>query len=111
MAKNQRYTEAKHIALTATKDVKSGDPVRIGQFVGVAQIDAKKGQRVTVWLDGSYDLTVAEATTEGQLVNIKADGTLTTGAGTPFGIVIGGAAAGTAVEVAPLGKLQAAAGN
>lgn len=111
MALNQRYTEAKHIALTAPADIESGAPVQIGQFVGVAQTTATKGEKVTVWLDGSYDLTVDGAVTEGQLVNIKTDGTLTTGTGTPFGIaVVATAAAGTA-EIAPLGKLQAKQSN
>lgn len=113
MAKNQRYTHNHHIALTALKDVKSGDPVKIGQYVGVVKFDAKAGERVTVWLDGSYDVPVTGAVTEGQMVYIKAsDNTLTaTASGNfPFGVANTAkpAGAGTA-EVAPLGKLETTA--
>lgn len=107
MAGNQRYTHGKHIALTATKVIKSGDPVLIGGFAGVALINAAIGQKVTVWLDGSYDLTVTGAATEGAVVYITSAGALTmTAAGnTPFGLAINSKGTGSGVlEVAPLGK-------
>lgn len=112
MARNQRYTHNKHIALTADKAVESGAPVKIGQYVGVAQTKAAVGEKVTVWLDGSYDVTVTGATSEGAIVYIKTDNTLTTtttGA-FPFGVANAAktAAAGI-VEVAPFGKITATA--
>lgn len=107
MAKNQRYTNAQHIAVTAPRDVKSGDPVRVGSICGVAQIDAKSGEKVTVWLDGSYDLQVTGAlATEGLPVYITNAGALnTTATGNYlFGIALGTkAAAAGPVEVAPIG--------
>lgn len=112
MAKNQRYTHNRHIALTASAAITSGQPVKIGQYVGVAQTTAASGENVTVWLDGSYDVTVTGATSEGGIVYIKTDNTLTTtttGA-YPFGVANGDktAAAGV-VEVAPFGKITTTA--
>lgn len=110
MAKNQRYTHNKHIALTADNDYTSGQPVKIGAYAGVAKIDAKKGERVTIWLDGSYAIEVAGALTEGQVVYLAANGTLTATAGAnPWGISNVTKTAGTAVaEVAPLGRVAPA---
>jgi len=107
MAKNQRYTNALHISVTAPRDIASGDPVRVGNICGVAQIAAKSGEKVTIWLDGSWDLTVTGAlATEGLPVYITAAGALnTTATGNYlFGIALGTktAAAGP-VEVAPIG--------
>ncbi|GAA5229259.1 DUF2190 family protein [Arthrobacter cryoconiti] len=109
MATNQRYSHNKHIALTATKAVESGAPVKIGQYVGVAQTKAAIGEKVTIWLNGSYDVPVTGVTTEGAIVYIKAsDNSLSvTAAGSfPFGVAN---AAKTAtlgpVEVAPFGKI------
>lgn len=113
MAKNQRMPHGKHIALTATKAVESGAPVKIGQFVGVAQIKAAIGEDVTIWLDGSYDLTVTGALTEGQAVYIKeSDNTLTaTATGNfPFGVAVTAKGTGSGIaEVAPFGKITATA--
>lgn len=113
MAKNQRYTHGKHISLTATKAVESGAPVKIGQFVGVAQTKAAVGEKVTIWLDGSYDVTVVGALTEGQAVYIKeADNTLTaTATGNfPYGAAITAKATGSGIaEVAPFGKITTTA--
>lgn len=106
MATNQRYTNALHISVTAPYDVASGGAVRVGQINGVAQIAAKAGEPVTIWLDGSHDLTVTGAlVTEGLPVYITAAGVLnTTASATPFGIALGTkAAAAGPVEVAPLG--------
>lgn len=109
MAKNQRYTHNRHIALTALVDTVSGQPVKIGQYVGVAQTSAKAGEEVTIWLDGSYDVTVAGAVSEAGIVYIKAsDNTLTaTATGNfPFGVANAAKASGTGVvEVAPFGKI------
>lgn len=113
MAKNQRYTHNLHIAVTAPKAVKSGDPVIAGQYAGVAKFDAANGAPVTIWLDGSYMLPVDGAVTAYALVYMKADGTLTSTAtgNRAFGIANEAKAAAPVapVEVAPLGRLQTAA--
>lgn len=108
MAKNQRYTHNKHIALTADKAVESGAPVKIGQYVGVAQTKAAVGEKVTVWLDGSYDVPVTGTVAEGGIVYITGTNTLTaTAAGNfPFGVANAAKGTGTAaLEVAPFGKI------
>jgi predicted RecA/RadA family phage recombinase len=106
--KNQRYTHNKHIALTALADVTSGQPVKIGQYVGVTVTAAKAGEKVTVWLDGSYDVPVTGAVAEAGIVYIKGDNTLTaTATGNyPFGVANAAKGTGTApLEVAPFGKI------
>lgn len=112
MAKNQRYTHGNYISVTATKDVASGDAVKVGQIVGVAQIDAKTGDKVTVWLKGSYLLPVTGVTSEGSLVYIKeSDNSLsTTAAGSfPFGFALAAKTSALAdVEVVPFGSITAA---
>lgn len=108
MAKNQRYTHNDHIALTAPADIASGQPVKIGQYVGVAQTSAKAGERVTVWLNGSYTVPVTGAVAEAGPVYIKADSTLTaTATGNyPFGVANAAKGTGTAdLEVAPYGLI------
>lgn len=106
MAKNQRYTHNDHIALTADKDYASGDPVAIGAYRGVAQTTAKTGERVTVWLNGSYELEVTGALTEGQVVYLGSSGLTATAGDTAFGIAneAKGTGAGPA-EVAPFGMI------
>lgn len=110
MAKNQRYTHNKHISVTAPRDVKSGDPVIVGQYAGVAKHDAKSGERVTIWLDGSYNIPVEGAVTAYGLVYATAAGKLVASAtgNRAFGIAneSKAAAAEAPVEVAPLGRLQ-----
>lgn len=106
--KNQRYTENKHIALTAVAAVDPGAPVKIGQYVGVALNKAATGEKVTVWLDGSYDLPVTGVTTEGSQVYITPAGALvvTPTGNYPFGVANATKTAGLApVEVAPHGKI------
>ena len=108
MAKNQKYPENKHIALTADKPYKSGDPVAIGAYRGVALIDAEKDQRVTVWLDGSWEIDVDGALTEGQVVYLKSAGGLTATEGTNkvWGVSNQAKATGTGpAEVAPFGMV------
>lgn len=107
MAKNQRYPNALHITVPAPRDVKSGEPVQVGQISGVAQIDAKSGEKVTIWLDGSWDIEVNGAVANvGLPVYITSAGKLnTTAAGnTPWGIALGTKAAAAApLEVVPFG--------
>lgn len=109
MAMNQRYTHNRHIALTALVDVAAGQPVKIGQYVGVAQTAALAGEKVTIWLDGSYDVTVTGAiAAQGAIVYITgANALTTTRAGNfEFGVANGTKAAGSGVvEVAPFGKI------
>lgn len=108
MATNQRYTNALHISVTAPYDVASGAPVRVGSICGVAQIDAKAGEKVTIWLDGSWDVPVTGAiASEGLPVYITAAGALnvTATGNYRFGTALttkAGATIGT-VEVAPIG--------
>jgi predicted RecA/RadA family phage recombinase len=105
--KNQRYTNAKHIEVTFPYARVSGEPVRVGGICGVAVTDVANGARGTVWLDGSYDLTVTGAiASEGLPVYITSTGALnTTSTGNYlFGIALGTkAAAAGPVEVAPIG--------
>lgn len=110
MAKNQKYLENKHIALTADKDYTSGQPVAIGAYRGVALVDAKKDERLTVWLDGSWTIDVAGALTEGQVVYLNGNGALTATAGTTvWGVSNQAKAAGTGpAEVAPFGMIPPA---
>ena len=106
MAKNQRYENALHITVTAPYAVTSGSPVRVGSICGVALIDAAAGERVTIWLDGSWDLQVTGATSEGAPVYITSSGALnvTATGNYLFGIALGAkAAAAGPVEVAPIG--------
>lgn len=115
MAKNGRYPNALHIELTAPYDVASGAPVRVGSICGVAQIDAKAGERVTVWLDGSWEVDVTGAVaSEGLPIYITPAGALNVTATGNFlwGISLGTkAAAAGPLEVAPIGyTTQIAAG-
>ena len=104
MALNQRYTHNKHIALTAPADITSGDPVSIGCYRGVAQTIAKQGDRVTVWLTGSYVLPVTGAAKEGDPVYIKSGKLSTTAGGEFFGVSNGVKQTGEGdLEVAPAG--------
>lgn len=107
MAKNQLYPENKHIALTADKDYTSGQPVAIGAYRGVALIDAHEGDRVTVWTNGSWSIPVTGALTEGQVVYLAANGTLTATAGdTPWGVANEAKTSGAApAQVAPFGMI------
>lgn len=109
--KNQRYTENKHIAVVADKAYTSGQPVAIGQYRGVVVADAASGERVTIWLDGSYEIDVAGALTPGQAVYITSAGALTaTSTGnSPWGAANVAKATGTGpAEVAPLGQIPGA---
>lgn len=105
MALNQRYPRFEHITLTADRDVTSGDPVRIGQVAGVAQTTAQEGDKVTIWLNGSYTLEVTGALTEGQAVYLTGSNTLTATANDAFfGVAVRAKGSGAGdVEVAPAG--------
>lgn len=113
MAKNQRYTESRHIALPLPYDRQPGEAVRVGGFAGIALNGGKSGEVSTIWLDGSYDVTVTGATTPGATVYITAAGALnaTAAGNTAWGLALASktAAAGV-VEVAPLGRTVPVAG-
>ena len=88
------------------------DGKRIGAIAGVAQIDRQPDGKATVWLDGSHMIDVAGALTEGQVVYIKTDRTLTaTATGNyPFGVAVTAKGTGTGpAEVAPFGHNPAVA--
>lgn len=61
MAKNMRKPKALHITLAVPSYVKSGDPVAVGAFRGIAQTGRDKDGRATVWIDGSAEVTVTGA--------------------------------------------------
>lgn len=108
MAKNQRYTNAKHIELTFPYARLAGEPVRVGSICGIALNDTANGARGTVWLDGSWDVQVTGAVaTEGLPVYITAAGALnvTATGNYRFGTALSTKAGATigAVEVAPIG--------
>lgn len=61
MAKNMRLPEALHISLPVPAYVKSGDPVAVGAFRGVAQINREADGTATIWMNGSAELQVTGA--------------------------------------------------
>ncbi|MER2142187.1 MAG: DUF2190 family protein [Eubacteriales bacterium] len=107
MAKNMSLPKALHIELPVPSGVKSGDPVAVGAFRGVAQTDRDENGNATVWLDGSTVQTVTGAVASvGLPVYIKtADRTLSTTAtdSVLFGYALGTkAAAAGPLEIALL---------
>lgn len=112
MAKNQLYPENKHIAIVADQDYTSGQPVVIGAYAGVVLVDAVAGDKVTVWLNGSYKIEVDGELTVGQVVYL-ADGALTATDGeSPWGVAnVAKAAGNDPVEVAPFGMIVPVAGG
>lgn len=110
MATNQRYARGEYIALTADQAYASGDPVVIGPVAGVAKIDATEGEKVTIWLVGSYDFTVTGAAAEGDVVYLGGSGLTMTANSTPFGVALGSKGSGSGdLEVAPFGYVTPAA--
>ena len=111
--KNQKYTHADHIAVTTpTGGVNSGQPLRVGALAGVVVTTQAEGERVALWLDGSYEIDVTGALVEGQVVYIKADNTLTATAtgNNPFGTALAAKGTGTGpAHVAPYGNNPAVA--
>ncbi|KUG58975.1 DUF2190 family protein [Nesterenkonia jeotgali] len=110
MATNQRYARGEYIALTADKAYASGDPVVIGAVAGVAKIAAAEGEKVTIWLVGSYDFTVTGAAAQGEIVYLGGSGLTMTANSTPFGVALGSKGSGSGdLEVAPYGYVTPAA--
>lgn len=109
MATNQRYARGEYVALTADQAYSSGDPVVIGAIAGVAKIDAEAGDKVTVWLVGSYDFTVNGAANEGDVVYLGGSGLTLSANSTPFGVALSSKGSGSGVlEVAPFGYVTPA---
>ena len=61
MAKNLRLDDALHITLPVPSGVKSGEPVAVGAFRGLAIIDRDADGESTIWLNGSAEYTVTGA--------------------------------------------------
>jgi predicted RecA/RadA family phage recombinase len=83
MAKNHAASNALHISLPVPDGTLSGEPVKVGSFVGVAITDKGAGGNAatdaTVWRDGSWRLEVdGEVTAIGQPIYITETRTLTT---------------------------------
>lgn len=112
MALNQKYNHNLHVALPAPANIVSGQPVKIGGYTGVAQISAPAGERVTIWLDGSYMVPVTGVVAVGDQINIDDTGklVLASAGGTPWGVANGAKAdaAEAEVEVAPFGMVPVA---
>lgn len=85
MAKNEIFRDADHLSLPVPTGTVSGDPVKVGDLVGVAETDRATATNfgggnpdgnATVWLKGAHKLTVDGAITAvGQAVYYVGDGT------------------------------------
>lgn len=107
MAKNMSLPKALHIELPVPAYVKSGSPVAVGAFRGVAQTDREADGNATVWLDGStiQEVTGAVASFGLPIYITAADGKLSTTAADNllFGHALGTkAAAAGPLEIALL---------
>lgn len=108
MAKNQRLPHNDSVKLTALTVLKSGAPVKIGQYVGFANADAAIGEQVVLGLIGSYDSTITGAVTEGQIIYITTANALalTATGNFPFGVANEAkAAAAGPVEIHAFGTI------
>ena len=85
MARNEIFRDADHLSLPVPSGTVSGDPVKVGGLMGVAQTDRATASNfgggnpegnATVWLKGAHVLTVDGAITDvGQPVYFVGDGT------------------------------------
>ena len=88
MATNSAFTQADQLSLPVAEGTESGDPVIVGQLVGVALTDRGDGgnesTHATVKLTGAFDLAVGTTSTlaVGAPVYITTAGALTPTAGT-----------------------------
>lgn len=103
MAKNMKYENALHISVEAPYDVESGGAVAVGLIRGVAIFAAQAGERVTVWLDGSWEFELEAAVNEGDAIFINGEGKLATSGGEFFGVALETTSAAGPAEVAPIG--------
>lgn len=101
MAKNTRFNGAGGKLTTRTLPVAdgtdSGDPVKVGGLIGVAQTSRNAAGNATIALDGAHDLTVVGALAGAgtPVYIVAADNTLTAtvGSNTLFGHTIPGVTA------------------
>lgn len=92
------YQNGDTLPLTMLIDVKSGQLVRVGQFVGVCANDCKTGSVTEVALEGVYTLPKAPADvyTQGQALKFDVTtGVITAAGGADAGIATQPAAAGS----------------
>lgn len=76
MATNEILRYADHVTLPVPSGTKTGDPVKVGSLVGVAQTDRDANGNATVWRKGSFELTVDGAVAAvGTPVYVAGDGT------------------------------------
>lgn len=65
MARNEIFRDADHLSLPVPAGTASGDPVKVGSLVGVAETAVGDGGNAdghaTVWTKGAHLLTVDEA--------------------------------------------------
>ena len=94
MAKNELLNPGRRITIAVPAGVVSGDPVVVGELVGVAQIDRQSDGNTTIDTEGVYELTVTGAITLGAPVYaVVASGlvtslTATSTSNTRFGIAL-----------------------
>lgn len=62
MAKNEVYREADHLLLPVAAGVVSGEVVKVGSLVGVAETDRDTDGNATVARKGAYTVQAAAAT-------------------------------------------------
>lgn len=83
MAKN--FIQPGHVVtVSAPGDVSSGDLVKVGLLVGVAQFDAPSGDPVEIALEGVHELAKvsAQAWTAGEAIYVSSTGLATTATAT-----------------------------
>lgn len=108
MAKNQYYSKADRIAVTADKAYTSGQPVAMGNLAGVAETTVEQGKEFALVLTGAWRVEVTGALAIGAPVYITTAGELTAtkGENKPWGVAIAPKASGKGEGiVAPHGKL------
>ena len=90
MSRNEVFRDADHLSLPVPAGIVTGEPVRVGDLVGVTETGEGEGRNAegyaSVALHGAFDLVVDGAVSEvGGRVYITAGRTLTTTATGNFG--------------------------
>lgn len=62
MATNEVFRDADHITLPVVASVVSGEVVKVGSLIGVAQTSRDSDGNATVWRKGAFRVTAAAAT-------------------------------------------------
>lgn len=102
MAKNMVFKHAENLYIDVPAGTKSGDPVAVGQLVGVALTDADEDGKATIRTKGAFSVPVTAADGTGpaavelgDVVYIQAGGTINKdSAGVRFGYALEAVAAG-----------------